>query len=43
MRNIELQKKTASGQYETELKNKYSDYEDMLRRKRENQKELADE
>ena len=42
LRNIELQKKTLQQQFENELSNKFSDFDDMLRRKKEQQKELDD-
>lgn len=40
MRNIELQKQQLMRQLETEMKNEYSDYEQMLARKREEQKQI---
>lgn len=35
LRNIDLQKKTLQNTFENDLKNKYSDYDELLRRKRE--------
>merc|ERR1712048_23999 len=43
LRNIDLQKKTMQNQFDSELKNKYGDFDDMLRRKKEQQKELDEE
>lgn len=42
MRNIELQKQQLMRQLETEMKNDYADYEQMLARKREEQKQVED-
>jgi len=35
LHNIKLKKKTVAGQLDAELSNKYGDYDDLLRRKRE--------
>ena len=37
LRNIELQKKTLQNQFEQDLANKFTDFDEMLRKKRENQ------
>jgi len=43
LRNIELQKKTLSNQFENDLKNQFNDYDEMLRRKRELQSQLDED
>lgn len=43
MRNIDLQKKTMQNQFENEIKNKFDDYDDLLRRKRDQQKEMDED
>lgn len=40
LRNIDLQKKTLQNNFENELKNQFTDFDDMLRRKKELQKDL---
>lgn len=35
LRNIELQKKTIAGKIDAEMKQEYDNYDDMLRRKRD--------
>lgn len=43
IRAIELQKKTIANEVDSEMKNQYSDYEDMMRRKRQDNIDAADE
>lgn len=43
LRNIDLQKKTMQNQFENEIKNKFDDYDDLLRRKRDQQKEMDED
>ena len=43
LRNIELQKKQLHHQFESDIKDKFGDFEEMLRRKKEKQKEQAEE
>jgi len=43
VRQIELQKKTVANEVDSEMKNQYEDYEDMMRRKRQDNIDAADE
>lgn len=43
MRNIELQKKTLTNQVDSELNKQYADYDDLIRRKRDQQREMDNE
>jgi hypothetical protein len=40
LRNAELQKKTITNKIDSELKNHYNDYDDMIRRKKQQQKDV---
>ena len=43
IRNIELQKITLTNKVDSELNKQYADYDDLMRRKREQQKEIESE
>ena len=43
LKNIDMQKKTAASAHDAELKNMFRDYEDLLRRKKDEQKKIEDE
>ena len=43
MRNAELQKKTITNQIDSELKNAYENYDDMIRKKKQAQKDVEEQ
>ena len=43
MRNAELQKKTITNQIDSELKNAYENYDDMIRKKKQAQKDVDEQ
>lgn len=40
LRNIELQKKTLTNQVDSEINNRFTDYDDLIKRKRQQQSEM---
>jgi len=42
LHNIKLKKKTVAGQLDAEMNNKYGDYDDLLRRKKEDMEKMKD-
>jgi len=43
LHNIKLKKKTVAGQLDAEMNNKYGDYDDLLRRKKEEMERMKDQ
>jgi len=43
LHNIKLKKKTVAGQLDAEMNNKYGDYDDLLRRKKEDMEKMRDQ